>query len=87
MQYFGRQSFLTGLTTGIAITVCAGVLLAASKDNAYDENGQENARTQVVEPLFFATGDSLNATLWRRNDDGSLTCLSRNICRASYRPR
>lgn len=87
MPQFRKQSFLTGLATGIAIAACAGVLLAVGEKNAKDDDANANTGTRIVEPMYFVTGDTINATLWRRNGDGSLTCISRNICRAPQRSR
>jgi hypothetical protein len=78
------RPFFTGLLAGIAITLSAVIMLAMVDS----DDGRENQQDQrVIEPLYFATGGMNNATLWRRNADGTLTCISRNECRVPERSR
>jgi hypothetical protein len=81
MQQLNARWFLTGFCAGAMLVVSVAVLIAAAEGR--DESGTPPEQTRNVDPTYFVTGDSLNATLWRRNDDGSLTCVSRNVCRSS----
>lgn len=74
------RRFLSGLLTGIGITMAAGILAAMSHTNGADDD-------RITEPIYFVTGDTTNAVLWRRNGDGSLTCISRNTCHRPERSR
>jgi hypothetical protein len=86
MNHTTTRPFLTGMFAGIAISICAAVMLAFSDSNRNDDRPAEPP-TRQVEPVYFVTGDATNATLWRRDADGFLTCVSRNVCRAAERTR
>jgi hypothetical protein len=86
MNHTATRSFLTGMLAGITLSICAAVMLAWSNSDRNDDRPAD-PQTRQVEPVYFVTGDTINATLWRRDADGFLTCVSRNICRAAERTR
>ena len=69
-----HRTFLGGLICGMGLALTVALLAAPAPST-------EDADNMTSGPRYFVTGDTNNATLWQRNEDGSLECLSRNRCR------
>jgi len=81
----GRCSFFSGAACGAAAALAITLLLGNSKLGVAESSGSHlaspSSMVQQYEPGdYFVTGEGATATLWRRERDGTLTCISVNTC-------
>lgn len=77
-----RTHFASGAACGAAVTTALFVLLGINQPQpAATSTNAEPTTAQYAASDYFVTGDTSVASLWRRESDGSLTCISTNACR------
>ncbi len=82
MKYPNRSSFFIGYACGVVPSVLMAIVLASGQ-SVPQEHGAEpvTLRQDSSQTEYFVTGDTSAAALWRRERDGTLTCISVNACR------
>lgn len=84
-----QTSFFSGAACGAAMAIAVTLLLGGGEDGMVQPvpstplgSVAQAAAAQHYDPQdYFVTGDTSAATLWRRERNGTLTCISINACR------
>lgn len=82
MKHSNNASFFLGFACGAIPSVIVTIAIASSLSAPHDTEVTPVMLQQEYTPGdYFVTGDTSSATLWRRERNGSLTCISINACR------
>lgn len=82
MKHSNNTTFLLGYACGAIPSVLIAIAIASSHAAQHNTEVTPVMLQQEYTPGdYFVTGDTSTATLWRRERNGTLTCISINACR------